>query len=58
MPSDIKDKTGEPIHEGDTVFTKFRGGRHEGVVDKIVTTQEEAKEADVKNPPKVTSCTE
>ncbi|KAJ9134770.1 hypothetical protein NKR23_g9951 [Pleurostoma richardsiae] len=53
MPSDIKDKNGEPIHEGDTVFTKFRGGRHEGVVDKIVTTQEEAKEADVKNPPKV-----
>ncbi|KAI8959530.1 hypothetical protein F5Y11DRAFT_301682 [Daldinia sp. FL1419] len=54
MPSSqIKDKQGQPIQEGDTVWTKARGGRHEGEVDRIVESNAEAKEAGVKNPPKV-----
>ncbi|KAK6992940.1 hypothetical protein R3P38DRAFT_3078418 [Favolaschia claudopus] len=56
MPStkeSILDKNNEGIHEGDEVWTKFRGGKREGVVDKIVTTQSEAEDAGVKNPPKV-----
>ncbi|KAK3998009.1 hypothetical protein QBC44DRAFT_314780 [Cladorrhinum sp. PSN332] len=52
MP-EIKDKNGEPIREGDHVFARSRGGRHEGDVENIVTTEEEAKEEDVKHPPKV-----
>lgn len=56
MPSDeIKDKNQEPIHVGDTVFTKIRGGSHEGKVEKIVKTAEEAAQEGVKNPPKVSS---
>ena len=51
--SEIKDKQGELINEGDHVWTKIRGGRHEGDVNQIVKTTEEAKEAGVKNPPKV-----
>ncbi len=50
-----KDKHGNPIHEGDHVYTKIRGGHREGDVEKIVETQEQAKEANVKNPPKVRS---
>lgn len=46
-------KQGEPIEEGDHVYTKIRGGRHEGDVEKIVTTEGEAKQEGVKNPPKV-----
>ena len=53
MPSDIKDKSGEPIKEGDHVFARSRGGRHEGEVDKIVTSKEEAEKEGVKHPPKV-----
>jgi hypothetical protein len=30
--TDIKSKEGKPIQEGDHVYTKFRGGRHEGDV--------------------------
>jgi hypothetical protein len=30
--SDVKDKTGQPIEVGDHVYTKIRGGRHEGDV--------------------------
>ena len=52
MP-ELKDKNGEPIHVGDHVYARSRGGRHEGEVDKIVTTEEEAKEEGVKHPPKV-----
>lgn len=56
MPSDeITDKNQEPIHVGDKVFTKYRGGSHEGKVEKIVTTAEEAVQEGVKNPPKVSS---
>ncbi|KAK1766535.1 hypothetical protein QBC33DRAFT_103600 [Phialemonium atrogriseum] len=53
MPSNIKDKNSEPINEGDHVWTKIRGGRHEGDVQKIVTTEAEAKKEGVKHPPKV-----
>lgn len=54
MPtSEIRDKHGQTIHEGDHVYTPFRGGRHEGDVEKIVTTKQEADEEGVKNPPKV-----
>ncbi|KAL8748335.1 MAG: hypothetical protein Q9184_007382 [Pyrenodesmia sp. 2 TL-2023] len=49
----VKDKAGEPIKEGDEVWTKMRGGKHEGKVEKLVTSQEEAEEEGVKNPPKV-----
>lgn len=53
MPSDLKDKNGEPIHVGDHVFARSRGGRHEGEVEKIVTSKEEAEKEGVKHPPKV-----
>jgi len=53
MPTEVEDKKGNAIHEGDRVFTKFRGGKREGEVEEIVTTQEEAKKENVKNPPKV-----
>ncbi|KAL8786572.1 MAG: hypothetical protein Q9213_002709 [Squamulea squamosa] len=50
----IEDKTGEPIKEGDEVWTRIRGGKHEGKqVDEIVTSEEVAEEKGVKNPPKV-----
>jgi hypothetical protein len=32
---EVKSKQGEPIHEGDHVYTKIRGGRHEGDVSSI-----------------------
>lgn len=51
--SQAKDKTGQPIQEGDHVWTKIRGGRHEGDVDRVVETDKEARDAGVKNPPKV-----
>ncbi|KAL8728713.1 MAG: hypothetical protein Q9166_005200 [cf. Caloplaca sp. 2 TL-2023] len=38
--TNVEDKTGEPIKEGDDV-------------DEIVTSQEQAEEKGVKNPPKV-----
>lgn len=53
MPNEIKDKNGQPIKEGEEVFTKIRGGTHTGTVEKVVTTQEEAEKEGVKNPPKV-----
>lgn len=52
----IADKHGSEIQEGDTVFTKIRGGKREGVVEAIVHDPEEAKKVEgveVKNPPKV-----
>ncbi|KIO20889.1 hypothetical protein M407DRAFT_81097 [Tulasnella calospora MUT 4182] len=51
--SQIKDKYGEKISVGDQVYTKYRGGSHEGEVEKIVTSKEEAEDEGVKNPPKV-----
>jgi hypothetical protein len=53
MPSEVKDKNDEPIKEGDHVFARSRGGRHEGEVEKIVTSKEEAEKEGVKHPPKV-----
>ncbi|PKS12620.1 hypothetical protein jhhlp_000828 [Lomentospora prolificans] len=53
MPSNIKDKNGEPLKEGDQVWTPYRGGKHEGKVDKVITTRDEAEQEGVKNPPKV-----
>jgi len=54
MPSsEVKDKAGQPIRQGDHVWTPIRGGRHEGTVDNIVTTEAEAKEEGLKHPPKV-----
>lgn len=53
MSTQVEDKKGNAIDEGDRVFTKIRGGKREGEVEEIVTTQEEAKKENVKNPPKV-----
>jgi len=53
MASQVEDKKGNAIDEGDRVFTKIRGGKREGEVEEIVTTQEEAAKENVKNPPKV-----
>ncbi|MCJ1393801.1 hypothetical protein MMC18_006677 [Xylographa bjoerkii] len=49
----VTDKNDQPIHEGDEVWTKIRGGKREGRAEKIVTTEEEAQKEWVKNPPKV-----
>ncbi|MCJ1292977.1 hypothetical protein MMC34_004530 [Xylographa carneopallida] len=49
----ITDKNNQPIHEGDTLWTKLRGGKREGTADTIVTTKDEARQENVKNPPKV-----
>ncbi|KAG7091947.1 hypothetical protein E1B28_008337 [Marasmius oreades] len=51
--TEVLSKQGESIEVGDHVYTPFRGGRHEGDVEKIVRTAEEAKKENVKNPPKV-----
>ncbi|KAH7134027.1 hypothetical protein EDB81DRAFT_902793 [Dactylonectria macrodidyma] len=53
MPSEVKDKKSQTIHKGDEVWTPFRGGKRQGEVDRVVMNENEAKEADVKNPPKV-----
>ncbi|KAL7935185.1 hypothetical protein V8C35DRAFT_298720 [Trichoderma chlorosporum] len=53
MPPKVHDKEGQPIQEGDEVWTRIRGGKRQGEVEDIVYTEEEAKSADVKNPPKV-----
>ena len=55
MPSEVKDRNSQPIKDGDHVWTAFRGGHREGDVDRIVRSEKEAKEAGVKNPPKVGS---
>lgn len=56
MPEQVRDKNHEPIQEGDYVYTRIRGGRHEGYVDKVVTAKAEAEKEGVKNPPKVYIC--
>jgi len=53
MSAPVEDKKGNAIDEGDRVWTKIRGGKREGEVEDIVTTQKEAQEQKVKNPPKV-----
>ena len=52
MP-EIKDKSSQPINEGDEVWTRIRGGKREGTVEEVIVSEKQAKEADVKNPPKV-----
>ncbi|TFY61667.1 hypothetical protein EVJ58_g4364 [Rhodofomes roseus] len=59
MTNSVQSKDGKPISVGDTVYTKIRGGRHEGEVEAIAHDQEEAEQVSkelgtsVKNPPKV-----
>lgn len=53
MASKVQDKDGKPIEEGDSVWTPIRGGKRKGEVEQVVTTEEEAKEANAKHPPKV-----
>lgn len=53
--SNVKDKNGEPVKEGDHVYTPIRGGRHEGNVEKVVMDDIAAADEDVKNPPKVST---
>ncbi|RMJ23003.1 hypothetical protein PHISP_06117 [Aspergillus sp. HF37] len=53
MVDRVKDKKGEDIGEGDFVWTRYRGGSHEGEVENIVKDQAGAREAGVANPPKV-----
>lgn len=55
MSPNVQDKEGKPIEEGDDVWTPIRGGKREGEVEKIVYTEKEAKEANVKHPPKVSN---
>ncbi|SCO80704.1 uncharacterized protein FRV6_04917 [Fusarium oxysporum] len=53
MASNIEDKNAEALNKGDHVWTRIRGGRHEGDVERIVTTAKDAEKEEVKNPPKV-----
>ncbi|KAK3313188.1 hypothetical protein B0H66DRAFT_387657 [Apodospora peruviana] len=54
MPLDkLTDKNSEPINVGDHVYTRARGGRHEGDVERVVITEKEAEKEGVKHPPKV-----
>ncbi|KAH7009257.1 uncharacterized protein B0I36DRAFT_257997 [Microdochium trichocladiopsis] len=52
MP-EVKDKNSQPIKERDEVWTRIRGGKREGEVEKVVTSDKEAAEENVKHPPKV-----
>jgi hypothetical protein len=36
MSGQVEDKKGNPIEDGDTVFTKIRGGKREGDVSFLV----------------------
>jgi len=51
--SQVKDKEGKAIHEGDIVSGKRRGGKQVGEVEEVISTKEQAKEAGVRDPPKV-----
>lgn len=53
MSGRVEDKEGAPIKQGDSVFTKIRGGKREGDVEKVVLSEEEAEKESLKNPPKV-----
>lgn len=39
----VLDKHGHPISIGDTVYTPFRGGKHEGRVEAIITSSSSSK---------------
>lgn len=55
MAPKVQDKEGRPIEEGDDVWTPIRGGKRQGEVETVVNTEQEAKEVNVKYPPKVSS---
>lgn len=40
MPYAIHDKNGNPIVEGDYVWTRYRGGSHQGQVRRLDVTPE------------------
>ncbi|EXJ80963.1 hypothetical protein A1O3_07251 [Capronia epimyces CBS 606.96] len=46
--SDLKSKGGATIEQGDTVSTPYRGGKHEGKVEQIVTDEDQARSLDAK----------
>ncbi|OOF93689.1 hypothetical protein ASPCADRAFT_132120 [Aspergillus carbonarius ITEM 5010] len=53
MPTEkVQDKIGEHINEGDYVYTRYRGGTHQGEVNRVVTDDAGAHEENVANPPK------
>jgi len=43
--SQVKDKEGKPIKEGDVVSGKRRGGKQFGQGEEVIRTKEQAKEA-------------
>ncbi|CAI7594006.1 unnamed protein product [Penicillium glandicola] len=49
---EVQDKNGNDIIEGDFVYTKFRGGSHEGKVETIVKDQAGAQHEGVASYPK------
>ncbi|KAF5351336.1 hypothetical protein D9758_008009 [Tetrapyrgos nigripes] len=51
--SQVTDRSGQQIHEGDRVTMKAQGGWREGDVGEIVTSAEHQTEKGVKNTPKV-----
>ncbi|KAF9253180.1 hypothetical protein DTO013E5_432 [Penicillium roqueforti] len=50
---EIQDKNGKDITEGDFVYTKYRGGSHEGKVEMIIRDQASAQQEGVASYPKV-----
>ncbi|EGY20888.1 uncharacterized protein VDAG_02412 [Verticillium dahliae VdLs.17] len=54
MSPQVQDKNSETIKVGDHVWTPFRGGKREGEVERVDVTEQDAQQAGVKNPPKVT----
>ncbi|KAL2429960.1 hypothetical protein ABEF95_013528 [Exophiala dermatitidis] len=48
MPEDVKSKGGVTIEKGDTVRAPYRGGKHEGQVEQIVTDEKQARNLDAK----------
>jgi Hypervirulence associated proteins TUDOR domain len=44
---------GKPINIGDTVSAKRRGGKQTGVVEQVITREEDAQVSGVQRPPKV-----
>jgi len=58
--TEIKHKQGNPIHAGDTVYTRIRGGGREGEVEaiydksgEVVKDSREGVRINVQNPPKI-----
>ncbi|KAI0706497.1 hypothetical protein C8Q76DRAFT_818918 [Earliella scabrosa] len=54
----VQDKEGRPIEVGDTVGTKFRGGKREGQVEAVLENERDVQDhasdgVSIKNPPKV-----